>query len=277
LKDLESEIENLSVVSIDKLVQKKFGKMNALAQLGEYARGEFLLFTDADTIVPKSWIKNMTNEYLLGKAIVIGTTSLDATNIFSRLQSMEWIHAIGIMKVMNDLNINVSSIGNNMGISKRAFDSVGGFRDIPFSITEDYEIFRQISNKGFSSFHIFESSVLATSIPSSSFLQLLIQRKRWMFGAFRLPVPMLLLLILDALYYPAVIVILLLNLYAGISILILRLILQGIFILLAFRKLDKKVFWGDIIFYELYAGVVNILALLVFILPIKIIWKGRNY
>jgi cellulose synthase/poly-beta-1,6-N-acetylglucosamine synthase-like glycosyltransferase len=277
LRNLESITSNMSVYDIQDLIQAKPGKMNVLAQLGLSARGEILLFTDADTRVPKTWIKSMVNVLRRKTGFVTGTTLLETNSKFDKLQRTEWVHAICMMKVVSDLNIDVSSIGNNMAITKEAYDAVGGFRDIPFSITEDYEIFRQVCKKGYSSFHIFQKSVLATSIPASTFWGLLIQRKRWMTGAFKLPVLMLALLILNTLYYPLVMTLIFLDFEFGILLILSKIIVQGLLIHRAFIKLEERSNPVLLILYELYAAIVNLWAFLVFIFPIPIKWRGRKY
>ena len=45
------------------------------------------------------------------------------------------------------MNIPLSVIGNNMSIRKKAYDDVGGYRKIPFSVTEDHALFSAIWNK----------------------------------------------------------------------------------------------------------------------------------
>jgi len=277
LRKLESKTKNLTVFDIEKVIQKKAGKMNILAQLGELAKGDVFLFTDADTWVPVNWIKVMTNEIMSGKGLVTGTTKIDERSVFGRFQSLEWVHSLAMMKVVSDLNIPVSTLGNNMGISKEAFNSVGGFAGIPFSLTEDHEIFKQVSSQGFQSFHIFDNSILAFSIPSSSLLDLLIQRKRWMKGAFQLPFSMLLLLGFNVLYYLALVTLFYFNYKIAIFIFLAKIIVQGLLIVKALKKLEEKIVWIDILLYDFYAGLINTGSLLIFFLPVKIKWKDRKY
>lgn len=277
LKNLEGKIPNLKVYDIEELIQKKHGKMNVLAQLGNNSSGQNLLFTDADTWLPQSWISTHVNQLKSGYSIVTGTTLLKTGSTFENVQNLEWGHAIGMMKVVSDLGNDVSSIGNNMSISREAYEAVGGFKGIPFSITEDYEIFHQITKRGFRSFHIFSQSVLAESLPVSRFWDLLIQRKRWMFGAFRLPLPMLITLIVNSIYYPLLACVFFLNVEIGVTFLIARIIIQGMFIKGVFKKLNRKARWSETIVYEFYAAIINFWAIFVFLLPIPVTWKKRRY
>jgi cellulose synthase/poly-beta-1,6-N-acetylglucosamine synthase-like glycosyltransferase len=277
LKEMEHQIVNLKVFDITDLIQKRHGKMNVLAQLGKMVKGEFILFTDADTEVGQNWIPKHVEHMDSGYGIVTGTTLLDYESKMGQLQNIEWAHAIGKMKAISDLGINVSSIGNNMAISKAAYDRVGGFENIPFSITEDYEIFHQVCKRGFRSFHVYDKDVLASSVPLTNFWELLIQRKRWMYGAIRLPFVMLTLLVFNSLYYPMVIFLAIINPITALPLIFIRILLQGIFIDMAFRKLGASFKWIDVFLYELYAAVINLWAIVVFVLPFRIQWKNRKY
>lgn len=277
LREQESGSSNLTVYDIEELVQAKHGKMNALAQLGPPSKGEILLFTDADTRVPYSWIKSMVHEIQQGNGIVTGTTLLETKSVFDKFQRIEWAHSIAMMKVVSDLKVNVSTIGNNMAISREAYDAVGGYLGIPFSVTEDHEIFMQIDKKGYSSFHIFQEPVLATSIPSTTIGTLLMQRKRWMKGAFKLPVLMLIPLVLNTLYYPLLLSLLFLETELGVLLFSLKVLIQAFFIDQSFIKLKMGTNPVLLIFYELYAAFINLSAFLIYLLPIDIKWKGRKY
>ncbi|MCZ6521089.1 MAG: glycosyltransferase [Bacteroidetes bacterium] len=277
LQSLKSHIDNLKIFDISKLILEHWGKMNVLAQIGEDAKGDIFLLTDADTRLPRSWISTVVNQFKSGYGILTGVTMLESSTQFGQFQRMEWIHAIGMMKVVSDLNVKVSSIGNNMAISREAYKAVGGYAGIPFSITEDYEIYRQVCKKGYKSFHMFEEPILAWSLPMGSFWQLIMQRKRWMFGAFRLPMAMLSLLILNGLYYIAIFWLLFLNFQLGIGVAAVKILFQSLFIGKGFSILRQSSGLLNWIWYEIYSAVVNLWSISFFIIPIKVKWKGRKF
>ena len=51
--------------------------------------------------------------------------------------------------MLAQLNIGTTCMGNNMLITREAYESVGGYRGIPFSVTEDYELYKKISKLSF--------------------------------------------------------------------------------------------------------------------------------
>ena len=279
LKELESSLPNLRVFDIQTQIQKKPGKMNTLAILGKNASGKIFLFTDADTVVPPGWITTMvrTLQNDPENGIVTGSTLVNNTNYFGRLQGIEWVHAIGMIKVVSDLNIDVTAMGNNMAIERRTYESVGGYEGIPFSLTEDHEIYTRIRRKGNGSFQLFAWEALAQSNQINTISGLLMQRKRWMVGAFRLHIGMLTLLVLNALFYPIIIWLIIKLPVWGFILFTFKLLSQSIFIGTAFSKLDTPVRWWDLICYELYATVINLGSIILFILPFRIRWKGQKY
>ena len=97
-------------------------------------------------------------------------------------------------------------MGNNMIVSKEAYRSVGGYESLPFSITEDFELFKHINKKGYQCLHIFKKEVVGQTLPINGFINLLNQRKRWMKGAVDLPWQMVGLLILQVCFYPCLII-----------------------------------------------------------------------
>lgn len=255
--------------------RKRTGKINALAQLADRANGELLLFTDADIKVGTSWVRAMVEAYYSGNniGVVTGVTAT-ANNIY---QHLDWMFALGMIKAISDLGQPVTAMGNNMLVSRKAYDHAGGFDGIPFSITEDYEIFKQIRKKGYNTLQLFTHKVLAHTYPQPDLPALLVQRKRWIKGAAQLPFSVLTLLFLQAVYYPAIVILLFLNFPMGLALLIVKIILQSLFIFLIHRKLDIQLNWLKLPVFEGYLGLMSVLSVLFYLKPGKINWKGREY
>ncbi len=277
LRKLESKTPNMSVYDITKVVTEKPGKANVLAQLSDKAHGEYFLFTDADTMLPPTWINTMVQSLQNGYGIVTGTTLLSPRTRFDHLQNIEWGIAISTIKVLSDMGVHITSMGNNMGVSRAAYEHVGGYSGIPFSLTEDFELYRHICHSGYRAFHIYQKEVLAMSRPVSDAFALLSQRKRWMFGAFRLPFPMVMILITDGMFLPVIFLFIAFNPLFGLILWVFKLCTQGLFIYHSFKRLKVKVSFKRVISYEFYQGIINLAALVYFMLPVGVAWKGRKY
>ncbi len=272
LKTLSGTYKQVSVHFIHNNKGSARGKANVLAHLAEIATGEFYFITDADCIVGKDWIQSLLAAHEEGVGITIGTTGVAST-----FQNMEWLLALGMLKVINDLGRPVTAMGNNMYITREAYDSVGGYASIPFSITEDYELFKQVSRKDFATRHVVAPDGHVMTQPVATLNQLMHQRKRWMNGAMQLPLPVVLLLLFQALYYPALVFTGLKIWWYGLSLLLLKSMVQAFFILLVGRRVGSPVPFFQLISFELYSGLVSVLTSVYYILPFKIKWKGRKY
>jgi len=277
LKTISTGNPRVKIIDIVDVVLKLPGKMNVLAQLCDLARGKHLLLTDGDTTVTETWTSSMVAVLEADYGVVTGTTVLKGNAIFDYLQNIDWGIAIASLKAVGDNGIHVTSMGNNMGVSIRAYNATGGFKGIPYSITEDYELYSAIVKLGFKSFHNYDKEVMAFSVPIKSIKELIIQRDRWLRGVFRLHFVMVFILVLDSLFIPVVILLVLYHPYLGLSLGIFRIFLAWLFLSSAFSRLNKSVSLFLMFPFVFYHGFINLVSLIYHLIPGKVHWKGRSY
>ncbi|MBX9852518.1 MAG: glycosyltransferase [Cytophagaceae bacterium] len=266
LIDVKSNFENLQ------------GKANVLAHLAKEARGEYLFITDADIEVQPNWIQGLLKRHEGNTGIVSGSTFIKGESFGAKMQNLEWIFAFGMIKVVSDLNIPVSAVGNNMVISHKAYESTGGYENIPFSITEDFELFKATLNKGWGYKNLLEEDIIAYSKPVKDLYGLLKQRKRWMTGAYQLPFILVLCLFIQSMFFPVILITIFLYPLTGLLILLLKIISCQVFIGLILKKIRQPL--GVLMYvplFEIYKGLLSFLMLIYHILPFKVEWKGRKY
>lgn len=279
LREWAADKSNVSVREISSGDYSKInGKANALAQMAKDASGDLFLFTDADCKLPPAWVKSMTEAWLVSKAgVITGITKVHVTGYWSAMQSLDWWINLGMVKVMDDIGESMTAMGNNMAIDAEAYKAVGGFEGIPFSLTEDFEIARQINAKGFDSAHLVSERNLAVTEAAETFLDLLQQRKRWMSGAMQLPVRWRFILALQVLFFPAIIYLSFLNLSQGLIIWVCKVIIQGIFIYGFAKKAAVIINPFHLFVFELYYLIVSWSTIVFYFWPAKTNWKGRKY
>lgn len=253
------------------------GKSNVLAQLAQLAKGEFYFVTDADTKVPKHWVEGMLGAFKPETGIVTGITTLSPRSLFHKLQQIDWLYALHLVKVVSDLNLPVTSMGNNMAIRKEAYEQTGGYEKLPFSITEDFQLFKEVLKDKWEFVNLFNKDVLAESLPIADVGTLLHQRKRWMVGVFQLPWYFLVVLMIQALFYPLI-------LFAGymlpelaLFVLLFKYVIQIGFIARAYHRIGRKVNVLALLLFEFYSAILSLSLLLFYVLPIQVNWKGRKY
>ncbi len=278
VKSLLHERPYLQLLFITQTITKRPGKANVLAQLAQKATTDYFFITDADVEVPPTWVSHLLPHLTEGVGIVTGITTTKGMRFFDQMQALDWLFSLGLMQVISDRNVPASTMGNNMLIAKEAYDKVDGFAGIPFSITEDVRIFKEIVAEGYKTKNVYAPESLALSEPAATFHDFLQQRRRWMRGSTQLPWYLLLLLVLQAAYYPVwVPFVLHTSWFLAVVVFLLKLSLQSIFLAICVKRVGWKTSTWQIIFFEFYLLVTSLVLIVYFFVPTKLKWKGRRY
>lgn len=287
-----SKDSRVHCIDIKKQAGEAKAKANVLAQLvmavdQRTEPPQLLLVTDADMQVQSNWIRGMVQSWQAQPkkkeiGVVTGITLVDSSTPWGQLQRIDWLFALGMVKVASDWGMPIATMGNNMMMDRQAYRATGGYENLPFSITEDFQILHQITSKGYGFRNVVASQVVAFTQPMTSWNELLQQRKRWMHGAIRLPLPILSILFLQALFFPLIIFLLFFHPFFGLGLWLCKAVLQSFFILAVEAKLRLSKKYRNkltryLMLYDLYAAILTLLTLSVYFLPIKTRWKGRKY
>jgi 1,2-diacylglycerol 3-beta-glucosyltransferase len=255
------------------------GKTNALDQGIELARGEIILITDADCTVPATWVEWTARRYDDSVGIVGGMTLQRASNWFEGMQSLDWAFLLGLAAATMSLRVPLSTIGNNLSFRKSAYNDVGGYRKIPFSVTEDFMLFQAIVQKNRWDYICpIDPRVLVISRPCRTWQELLRQKHRWGRGGMDMKLSGLSIMAigfgLDIFILAAA---LLGGLMAASIAFALKMIGDYAFLHSVLRKQRRTDLLRFFPWFELYfVGYVLVLPFLVFFGG-RVIWKGRAY
>jgi len=261
----------------EKLGQAR-GKGNVLAHLTKKASSNYFFITDADIAVPPNWVQNMLGGIKNNTAIVTGMTTIAGDKFFYRMQALDWINALGLMQIVSDLNWPVSTMGNNMLITRQAYEETGGYENMPFSITEDIQLFREVIKNGHGFLNIYHPGVLTFSAPARNWSVLLNQRKRWMQGIRYLPWYMSVVLIIYASFYMFCFPFRVHSSVAVVwGIFLAKFILQTWFNYKCLQRLQIRMPTWYLFVFELYVIFMSLSSILFFLLPFKVRWKERKY
>ncbi|WP_277226922.1 glycosyltransferase [Hymenobacter sp. YC55] len=254
------------------------GKANVLAHLTRAATTDFFFITDADIAVPRTWVQGLLAHTAPGVGTVTGLTLVDGPRLFDKLQGLDWLMSLGLVQVVSDQGRPVTAMGNNMLVTRAAYEATGGYENLPFSVTEDYELFRATIRLGFGYRILFRPEVLATSLPMRTLANLLHQRRRWMRGAESLPRWLRIGLLYHAGFYPAL---LLLAWVAGPTVagwvLVVKMLLQGMLAYFSFKRAGRRAPLWLMPLFELYSFTLTFTLTAFRLLPIAFNWKGRRY
>ncbi|TGE09332.1 glycosyltransferase [Hymenobacter fodinae] len=252
------------------------GKSNVLAHLCRAATTDYFLFTDADMALAPNWVQTMLAAAPEGVGVVTGITTADG-NLFGRLQGLDWLFGLSLIRVLTDLGLPITAVGNNMLVTRAAYESIGGYEALAFSITEDLQLFEQIVGQGWGFRNIISPSALGVSVPQPTVRHLLQQRKRWMKGASRLPWQLTVLFSSYGFFYtilgwPGLLP------YTTIALLYAAKVLcQTLFLTITLRQAGRRESWQVVFFYEFYLLVMSVAALVYTVWPSYIQWKERRY
>jgi cellulose synthase/poly-beta-1,6-N-acetylglucosamine synthase-like glycosyltransferase len=159
------------------------GKVNALAAGVEASTGEILLFTDADCRVPERWVQETVRWYSDERVgLVAGFTHLEGTSLFARVQALDWCVLFSIAAAAVRLRLPITAVGNNLSVRRSAYLATGGYRNIPFSVTEDFALFRAVLAAGWDVRFPLERGALVESAPCATVREVFSQKKRWFLG-----------------------------------------------------------------------------------------------
>lgn len=184
VREFEGQYSHVKLVVSDPEEGHLRGKTNAVTKGIEASNGEILLFTDADCTVRSDWVEQ-TVKYYDGPTvgIIAGFTSLKSQGWFESMQALDWFLLFSVAAAAIRLRFPVTAIGNNLSIRRKAYDAVGGYRVIPFSVTEDYALFHAVTSQTtFKAKFPLDRTTLVESNPCKSWGELYRQKMRWFTG-----------------------------------------------------------------------------------------------
>lgn len=253
------------------------GKANVLAQLARQARGQYLFFTDADTLVAPDWLTDMRVMFTDKVGIVTGVTLPEGPRLFHKLQTIDWLYNLTLTHLLSSFGLSVTAMGNNMAVTREAYDAVGGYESLPFSVVEDYTLFQAIVGRGFGFRNLLNQEVLAWTKPVDTLRHFLDQRQRWMRGATALPVWMVTLLYVQYLAGPLLMLLGWFVPVLAVGLYVLKLFVQTLVISFGLGRLQLNTLLPYALLFDLYQLIIGPVSVVYYLSSNQITWKGRNY
>lgn len=160
------------------------GKPNAVAKGINSSAGEIIMMTDADCTVPHGWVEEAVKYFADERVgIVAGFTFLKGNSLFSQMQALDWFALFSVAAAGVRTGFPITAVGTNLHVRRAAYEQVGGFEGIPFSVTEDYALFNAVTSlTDFKAKFPLDRELLVTSLPSETSGALYNQKKRWFVG-----------------------------------------------------------------------------------------------
>lgn len=187
IEELKKKSDQIKTLHIKSGIPGLSGKANAIAQGMENCSGELILVTDGDCRVPPSWAKEHAAYCQHNVGMVGGFTLLDEKNdgaaLFGKIQSLDWAYLLSVGTGFMGFGIPLSVLGNNFSFRREAYEEVGGYRNMGFTIIEDFALMKTLVKKtSWKVLYPIDSKMLVYSHPMSTISEFYRQRKRWSAG-----------------------------------------------------------------------------------------------
>jgi len=189
LKRLTEKYQNVKIITVTEQNRNTnlIGKPGALAAGVEQSSGELLLMTDADCIVNKDWIKTIASTFQdENVGLVASFTLIKGDRVFDIIQAIEWIYLHTMASAGIGLNTPLGCYGNNLTVRRSVYNDLGGYENIPFSVTEDLALLQAVNHSGKKVHYLCDSTATVTTEPCRTFTEYISQHRRWAKGGLKL-------------------------------------------------------------------------------------------
>lgn len=267
---------NASVYAFSESETSNLNKQKVLSSLSKMARGEYLIFTDADMKFSPDWIQGMLAQCSHDNGLMVGLTRVSGERWLDRMQNVDWLFNEQIIAWFANIGVALTAWGNNMLISKHTYDLVRGHEGLNGTIVEDVDLLRRVQeNKGRLIVNQ-DPTAVGTTQPIHNIRDLLHQRKRWMKGLVGINPIFWMAAFIKALFWPCIIYLCILNplWLLGIGV---TLIAKSVIIKRAFITTKNNHSIADLLTFEIYDFFFYLITFAHYLLPVKVVWKGRDY
>ncbi len=160
------------------------GKQNVLAQLAQQTDAGICLVVDADCRVQPTWVASVVAAFDVPEVgLVSGPTVVEGDTALAKLQALDWRYGMGSFQALAERGLPVTAVGNNMAWRRTAYQALGGYEALPFSLVEDYQLFRAMRAAGYAVRFPSHPSIVNRSSAVGDLPTLVRQRRRWLRGA----------------------------------------------------------------------------------------------
>lgn len=248
VKQFSQKWANVKLVYVKDREKVISPKKNALSQAIDISKGEVILSTDADCLVGKYWIGSIVSHFK-GKEMIIGFTRTQLPNwkkakFIRKFEHFDFLAMIYAASGAISSGKYFSCSGQNIAYKKSAFNKVGGFEKIKHLISGDdvnlMQLFRKSKMKvGFA----FTDHSYVYTKPIDSIAKFMSQRSRWVSNMkwqilLNPEFFMYLLSVFFITFLPFVIMFN--NWQLGVAILLLRIIMETIFLKKGYEVFDEE-------------------------------------
>lgn len=176
---------NIHLLNVGDQFPEMAAKKRPLSVGIQAAKGDWIVTTDADCRVPKTWLAQMSAYMSHTTDVIIGYSQIkrsgDKLTFFEKLQGCDFLTLMSAAAGSANLGYPLAATGQNFAYRKALFEQVGGFQKVAHRPSGDDVLLLQIMRKNTKNPIAFAmhpnsfASTHRTETPSSFWRQ----RKRW--------------------------------------------------------------------------------------------------
>ncbi len=176
---------NLSVINVNQTPQEKSPKKHAVGLGIAATHNEIIVFTDADCVVPTTWLETIDRYFDEDTGLVQGITAYERVpgmnRLFFGLQAVDFLSHGVVAAAAIGAGLPLNSNANNFAFRKKAFTDAQGYGDQAAVISGDDDLLLQrIWRTGtWRVRYMTESAGKVTTLPTPTVRGVFEQRKRW--------------------------------------------------------------------------------------------------
>jgi len=214
-------------------------KKHALEIAIQQSQGEIILTTDADCLLPQTWISSMISHFSEDVSMVAGYSRTlipdwDKASLLHKYEHIDFAFTYMVLGGGYTLGKSWACIGQNLAYTRQAFESVGGFTKIQHLISgDDVNLMQLMRRQGLKIIFNFDSSGWVHTRAVKSWKQLVNQRSRWasnMKYQLKFNPEFFFILLSMAFMYWGGLIMLLFNVWLGLLIFAVRVLIENIFL-----------------------------------------------
>ncbi len=186
LEEFQGRFANFSVITVSDVPSGMSPKKHAVSKGVDAARNEIIVFTDADCVVPPTWLTSINTYFSSDVGLVQGITSYryisGMNKLFFGLQAVDFLSHGIVAAAAIGANLPINSNANNFAFRKKVFQEIDGYGDTAGRVVsgdDDLLLQRVWKSKKWRVVFMADSAATVHTNPTPTISQAFEQRKRW--------------------------------------------------------------------------------------------------
>ena len=195
------------------------------------------------------------------------------------MQNLDWMYLLTLASSSAGLKMIMSCLGNNLSFTKNAYNEVGGYKSISFSVTEDLALMRKIDSQPvFEVLYPLDKECLAETLPCNDVREMFSQKRRWLRGG--TGINLLGYIVAIELYLQNILLVsgfLFLNFKIYLILILIKSISELMLLSFTLQRFELMSLYKYYPMFSLYFAFYGLTLPLSFLFKKKIRWKGAEY